>query len=421
MTATGSSAAPGRSSDGRRALAALFWLLASLGVMLSGLTVWAHQTLLTSDGYGAIVKEVIADPEVVENVSTVLVTRISDRLGVRDTVADVLPGSLDVVAGALTAGVEDRIIGLVEDFISGEGFQEVFVEVNKTAHDAAMAVIRGGDSEALASQEGLVTLNIFPVLENVLLALQENGLIGQDREIPDLTNAEPSDQTVAMLERVLGRELPDDIGTIVLVDSENLALVQQVIRWFDLITLLSLAATILFTALALWLSERRIRMLMWLAFGAVAALALTRIVARLAFGGMTRRASEADASVTVLKIIEVALDSLLIFMFVGMVVALAVGVGAIWWERRSGPRPAMATPPRTLGQWLGDHAREIVLGGLAVIAFVVLWSIGGADLALTTGAAVGLLAIAYVLLTRGDAESEAALVAEAHGDDQGSS
>jgi hypothetical protein len=39
------------SPSGRRILAALFWLLASLGVMLSTVVVWAHQSLLSSSGW----------------------------------------------------------------------------------------------------------------------------------------------------------------------------------------------------------------------------------------------------------------------------------------------------------------------------------------------------------------------------------
>ena len=35
-----------------RVLAAFFWLLASVSILLAGTTIWAQQTLLTSDGWG---------------------------------------------------------------------------------------------------------------------------------------------------------------------------------------------------------------------------------------------------------------------------------------------------------------------------------------------------------------------------------
>ncbi len=165
-------------------LAALFWLLASLSIMLTSITVWAHQTLLTADGWGGIVEDVISDPEVIDNVSTVVVTRVSDALGVQDAVAGFLPGALDIIAGALTSGVEDRVAGGVADFMATDGFQQAFVDANKVAHDVAMRAIRDGDSNAISAQGGLVTLSIFPIIEGVLTNLQDAGLISGDLEDP---------------------------------------------------------------------------------------------------------------------------------------------------------------------------------------------------------------------------------------------
>jgi hypothetical protein len=395
-------------SRGRRVVAALCWLLASVAILFSGVTLWAHQTLLTSSGWAGIVEDVIAEPEVVEEVSTRLVTGVSDSLGVRDTVAGALPGSLDIVAGALTSTVEDRITDLVIDFASSEGFQDAFVRVNELAHDAAMTAIRGGDTEALDSEAGVLTLNLFPLIEGVLLNLQEAGLIDAEAEIPDLSGAAASERDLARLETLLGRELPDDLGTITLIDSENLALVQDIVRWFDLITLVSFLLAVLFAALALWLSSSRIRMLLWLAGGAIAALAAGRLLVRVLLNRITDRAQEGDASVTVLTIIDVAVDSLMWFTFILMAVALVVAAFAWWWERRkTGERPARETPPRTLGRWVRDNARSIILAGLAVIAFLVLWNVGGPDIALITAAAVGLLVIAVAMLSD-DKEDDAA-------------
>jgi hypothetical protein len=398
---TAAAARSGTSS--RRVLAALFWLLASLAIMVGSVTLWAHQTLLTSDGWGGIVEDVIADPEVTDNISTVVVTRISDSLGVRDTVADILPGSLDIVAGALTTGVEDRIVDAVAGFMASDGFQEAFVRANEVAHDVAMKAIRGGDSEALTSEDGLITLNVFPIIEAVLLNLQDGGLIDESREIPDLSTYEPPAETVARLETLLGREIPDDIGTIVLVESEGLGVVQEVVRYFDIITVLMLLLAVLFVGLALWLSASRVRMVLWLAGGAIAALAVGRFFTRLILNAITDKAQEGDASVTVLAIVDAAVDSLMWFTFVVMAISAIVALAAIWWERhKTGERAATETPPRTLGHWARDNAQMLLFVGIGTIAFIVIWNIGGADLALLTAAGLGLLGVAYKVLTGHD-------------------
>ena len=384
----------------RRVLAALFWLLATVSILFAATAVWAHQSLLTANGWGNLVGEVVSDPVVVEDISSALVTRASDSLGVQKTVADFLPGGLAIVAGALTSGVEDRVTGLVVDFASTEGFQSAFVAVNEKAHDAAMAAIRGGDSAALTSEAGVFSINLFPLVEGLLQNLQDNGLIDASRTIPDLTDYQPSSATIAQLEKILGRDLPDDVGTIVLIDSDKLETVQQVVRQFDLITGLFIVLSILFVGLALWLSSSRVRMVMWLAVGAIAALAVGRVLLRFGLEPLTERARDGDAGATVTAIMDAATDSLMYFTFALMVVAAILALVAIWWERhKTGERASMVTPPRTLGQWIRDNMVVVLAAGLAIIGFGILWNVGGPDIALLSAAAVGLLVVAVKVLS----------------------
>ena len=410
------SADPPASRRGRKVIAALFWLLASLTVLVGGVTLWAHQTLLTADGWGGIVEDVIAEEEVTDAISVVLVDRLSESLGVREVVADVIPGP-DVLAGALTATVESRITDAVADFAQSDAFQAAFVNVNKAAHDAAMRVIRGGESEAVTSEEGVIAINIFPLVEGVLLSLQENGLIGESREIPDLTDYQASPQAISAIETLLGRDIPDDVGTIVLIDSENLDLIQTVIRWFDLITIVLLGLWVLFTALALWLSQRRVRMVLWLAGGAIAALLAARFLTRLLLEAITRRQPELEARVVVSAIVDAAVDSLMLFTFVLMVIAVIVAIAAVLWERRDElGRPSMETPPRTIGRWVREHMTAILAVGIGVIGLIALWSIGGAGIAMLTAAAILLLVIAVkVMSDQGDDDEPAGSTAASAG------
>lgn len=397
--ATPSSSAARDMGRPRRVLAAVFWLLASAAVLIGGITLWAHQTLLTSNGWGGLVEEVIAQEEVTEAISVVVVDRLADSAGISEAVAEALPGP-DIVGRAVTGVVQDRIASAVAGFAASDGFQDAFVRVNEAAHDATVAAIRGGDSEALTSQEGVISLNIFPLIEGVLYSLQDAGFIDESREIPDLTQYEASPRSIALLEQLLDRDIPDDIGTIVLVDSENLELVQTVVRWFDLITIALLLLSATFTALALWLSERRVRMVLLLSGGGIAALLAGRFVTRLLMEALTRRQPELEARVVVSAIIDAAVDSLMWFTFVLIVIALIVAVVAVIWERRDElGRASIESPPRTLGRWVRDNMVLILAGGLGLIGVIALWSIGGPGIALLTAAAVLLLGIVVKVLS----------------------
>jgi hypothetical protein len=203
-----------------------------------------------------------------------------------------------------------------------------------------------------------------------------------------------------LIEQLLGREIPDDVGTIVLVDSEYLAAIQTIVRWFDAITILALLLWALFTALALWLARKRIRMTLWLSGGAIAALLTARVVTRLLLEAATRRQPELEARVVVSAIIDAAVDSLLLWTFALILVAVIVAVAAIVYERRDQlQRPSMETPPRTLGRWVKRNAMVILVAGIGLIAVLALWSVGGPGIAMLTAAAILLLVIGIKVLS----------------------
>jgi hypothetical protein len=383
-------------SRGRQILAALFWLLSCVAIMAAGVTLWAHQTLLTSQGWGSIVAGVAADEEVIAGVSDRLVTRVSDAIGVQDIVAGIVPGEGTVIAAAVTGALEDRIADRLAQFAESEGFQDALVAVNEGAHDAAMAVIRDPDTAAVTSEQGTISLNVMPLVEGVLHGLQDAGVISADREIPDLSSYEPNPDRVAQLESLLGRDIPEDIGTITLIESDRLATVQGAVRAFDVITVGLLILAIVCVLLALALSARRLRMVLWLAFGAVVALLLGRGFVRVVLESVAGTiAGEGFAGVS--GVIRSSVDSLMWFCFALIVVALIVAGLAIIAERRAAIA-AVTGSPATLREWLRVHARDIGWIGIGIVAFVALWNVGGPDVTLLLAAVVGIILIGVSVL-----------------------
>lgn len=396
-------------ASGKRILAGFFWLLASLGIMVGGVTLWAHQSVLTSDGWTSIVSEVASDPEVIENTSTVIVERISENIGLQERVVDVLPGEMDLIGATITDRVEAAIAGGVARVASTDTFQEAFVNVNRLANDAAMRVIRGG-GDVVSSDEGSIELNVFPLIGAALTGLQDAGFIDESREIPDLTEYQPDEENVARLESLLDRQLPDDLGTITLVDSERLGNVQTAVRNFDAITVALLLLTLLAIALALWLSAARVRMVLWLAIGAIVALLLGRGFTRVIVEDITGALREGPEGATVKAVIDATVEQLLWFTFAIIVIALIVAGLAMWYQRHEAQAVAAeAGEPierRTLREWLRANLRTITYAGLGIIAFAVLWVAAGPDVTLLAGAAVGVWLIGMNLLAARAEEHE---------------
>ena len=386
-----------RRTTPRSILAALFWLLACLAILVGGVTLWAHQTVLTANGWGTIVAGVAADPEVIAATSERVVDRVSESLDISGRVADILPGEMNLLAGAITGAVEQRVAEGLAAVASTQEVQDAFVAVNERAHDAAMKAIRGGDSEVVTSEEGTISINVFPLIGGALTALQDAGIVPADVELPDLSTYEPNPDRVAQLESLLGRELPDDIGTITLVESDQLATVQSAVRAFDIITIAVLLAAVLFVALALWLSARRLRMVVWLALGAVVALLLGRFTTRLVVGEITGALQDGENGTTVIGVADATVDSLLWFTFLLIVVAVVVALVAVLVERRAEVAEVVAEP-ESVREWIRSRSRAIAYVGMGLVGFVVLWNLGGPDITFVAAALVGLVLIAVAII-----------------------
>ena len=125
---------------------------------------------------------------------------------------------------------------------------------------------------------------------------------------------------------------------------------------------------------------------------------------------VTRRQPELESRVVVSAIIDAAVDSLMWFTFVLIVIAVIAAVAAYAWERRDKlGRVSMETPPRTIGRWVRDNVASILAVGIGIIVVIALWSVGGPGIALLTAAALLLLFIAVkVLSDQADDEPNAA-------------
>jgi hypothetical protein len=385
----------------RRILAGLFWTLACLAFMLSTVTVWAHRSVLTTDGWSRLTSQVFSDPEVIQGTSVTLAERLTTAVGLEERVANVLPGVTSLLAGMVTGRVEDWLAGAIADVMAREKVQEALVAGNRAAHEAAMAAIRGGD-EALASEQGVITLNVFPLIEGALVRLQESGFLPADLQIPDLSEYQVPEQTVSRLEGLLGRDLPDDLGTITLVQSDRLAGVQQAVRLFDLLTLGLVAVTLVLMVLAVWLSARRLRMVMWLAIGSAVALLLGRLVTRFVVTDISGSLADGPSGQTVRGVIEASVNQVMWFSFGVIVLALVVAGLAFVFDRQAEADARGATAPRlSVGGWLHANSRIIGYIGLGIIGFIVLWRVAGPDIALLAAAGVGLWLIAMGVLGSG--------------------
>ena len=387
--------APRRS---RRILAGVALLLACLSILVTSIAVWTHQVAFKTDRFTALVSTVITDPAVIDPLAERISVQVVDALDVQTRIASRLPDIAQPLAPALTVQIQEAIDRRLQIALTNPKVQAGLTRTIGFAHERIMNLLRG-NSDAVTVVDGYVTIEVWPVVEAALVELQSIGLIPADVQIPDLSDPQPPGILSGRLATALGVTLPADFGTIRLMPADKLLAYQSYVRAFDIIVVILGVALVL---LALWLSTRRRRMLLFVALGTLIAF----LLARLAIGGITNvlvaGVADRDLAGAVRVVVDATVADLRSVTSLIVIATIIVAIAAYLWGRPKwvsqvvsatgsaagragssvGSAAGAAAGSATLSQAVTENRASVERIGLAAIAFVVLWLAIGPDIAI---------------------------------------
>jgi hypothetical protein len=290
-------------------------VLTVLALVASLVAIWARETLYDSDRFMEVVQPALDDPafyaglsDFVADESLValdLETRIATALDQLDVyLSEALVGAIDpdpqvlariqafdrptlsALAPSLSSSLEDRVVAIVEEFVTSEELQARLPDLVRQVHTGGVALIRGETASLpnVYTDNGEVRLDLVPVITE---ALQR--AVGELQEfLPDVTLPAPvagavdqgRDQLREQLAEGLQARLPEDFGQLTMMTGSALSEVQQTARQVDrLVGAMAILALVLL-GLSIAVSPARRRTVIGLALGVVAALVLTMLLVR---------------------------------------------------------------------------------------------------------------------------------------------
>lgn len=267
----------------RRIAAAVLVAVAGFLAAVSVVGLWSARTALNTERWVATVERLPEHPEFTAAVATYLSTEVFDAVDVQRRVAEVLPDRASVLAGPLSDAVRDYLRDTVERFLATDRFRELWEGVNRFAHPRIVAILEGR-SETVSVEGSTVTLNLLPIVNDLLLAVERALPTMFDRrlDLPTLSSGEIPPNLHARIEAALGVSLPSDFGQITVYDRSRLGQLQEAVVLFKRSVALTVAAAALALALALWISPNRRRTILqlglWLAIATVVLSRLLRAV-----------------------------------------------------------------------------------------------------------------------------------------------
>jgi hypothetical protein len=292
----------------RRTLVGVLVFLSCLGILASTLTVWSSATLLNVDTYMQVVGPIAHNSQVIQSVSAYSADQVVTLLNVQQRAQQALPPKAEFLAVPLAQVVRNFTQARIADLMHTPQFQQIWVRINRAVYTQLLAALRG-QTTTLHISNGVVTLNLIPVIDAGLQYIQQHlpGLIAERVKLPDPTELQIPAQAQQKLSQALGIPVPSNLGQIELFQSAQLAKAQQLLGLWDFLTWALPVITAMLIVATLWLSRDRRRTLVQLGIG----IAVAFILAKIAIGILQQYVDNAVNNPTAKSVVDPALQTVL--------------------------------------------------------------------------------------------------------------
>jgi hypothetical protein len=316
----------------RRTFSMILLVLAAILMPLSATSVWALRTAFNTDKFTATVSDVLSDPAVTNATAQIVTDQVADVVG--PAILNQLPQALKPVAQVIGGAVRSRVEERVNQLISSDAGQKLLKTAVRQAHKSAMRVINGKgllSTKALTIQNGTVTLNLLPLVETVIGALNVDNILPSGITVP--TDA----ASLNALAQKVGVTLPPNFGQLVIYKSDavsqnkTLNLVQHYVvlskRGAVLLIIIGLAVA----AGAIALAVNRRRATFWLGLGVAAGSVVLFVAIKRASGLVPSLAATTSGRAVASSLVEALRRSLarvlVILALIGILVAVIARYG----------------------------------------------------------------------------------------------
>ncbi|CAB4547791.1 unannotated protein [freshwater metagenome] len=344
-------------------------VLGALLLPLAALTVWSRNQILDTDRYLQTVAPLSDDPAVIDALTTRISTAIENELDVEAVVAEKLPDNLKILAAPIASGADSVIGTVTSKALNSKQFDKLWVDANRTGHDALVALLTGKKGKVIDTENGKVVISLKPIVEEVLAGIDKKfGL--------DLSSKIPVDKI--------------DIK-YTLIDSPQLASLQSLIKWLNTLTWVMVILALGCFIGAIFVSPVRRKGVLRVGVGVVISMTLTLVALSLArsayIANLPKGANVAAATAVFETLTRFVIQALRVLFAIGVVMLVAAWVAgpsaaATWirnlWNRLLGRGGAGIGNTVDLGpvpSWVAAHlvAVRVVIFGIAVLS-LVMWT-----------------------------------------------
>jgi hypothetical protein len=378
-------------------------VLGGLLLPLAVIASWTSNTVLDTDSYVETVAPLAENEEIQEAISFRVSVIILDAIDFRQQAEDALPPRAGFLAAPIESGVRVLIQDVIDGLVSTQAFERLWEDVNRLGHENVVAVLTGEGNDTVGAENGKVVVRLGPITEEVLNRLDE--ILGTD----------------------LRSSIPDERldGEFVLVESDDLANLQDEISLFDRLSWLIPILTIALLAASVIISRPRRLAFRRLGVAIVAPMTISLLlydwVRSQYVGALPDDIHNPDAAAAFFDITTRFLPrGMLVLLVLGIVILFLTwlfgptgwaGRARAWWDTLVG-RVGDKSEDRHVGpapRWVADNQRTLLAFSVASGMLVLLvWTRPTGLVVLTVVVLVALAIAALSLLAEIGKRAESA-------------
>jgi hypothetical protein len=208
----------------RPVVAGLLIAIAAVLAPVSVLATWARGEIEDTDQYVETITPLASDPAVQDAIATRIEDAIFDRIDLDAITQDVVDAlsrqdlpdravvTLHAVSGPLASAIKGFVSDQIDAFVQSDRFEELWIEANRDAHKAMVAVLTGEGTDTVDVSDGAVSINIGQLVTEVKNDLVDRGFTLAQR-IPDVTTTYTVFQSDDLTKAQDGFRLLDGVAT----------------------------------------------------------------------------------------------------------------------------------------------------------------------------------------------------------------
>lgn len=316
-------------------------ILAGIFTVLAVLSVWVDRQLFNTEEWGNTSLKVLQEPEVQKAVADYAVNELYDNVDVEAELKDVLPGDTKDLSGVAAGALRSVADQGAQQALGNQQIQDMWRQANETAQKTLVDIIED-NSDVVSTGSGEVTLELRPLI--IEIAAQ----IGLGQQAED--------------------KIPDTVGNIEIVNSDELSSVQTAAKLIHGTALITALIVFLLIALAVYLSPGyRWLTVLWLAVALILAAVFVLIMRSVIGGVVVSSLADADVEAAARDGYNAATD--LMKSIAWNVIWGAIGMIAIAWL--ISPTRASDSTRRVLAVPFGRYPGA-VFAALGVVGLIYL-------------------------------------------------